>query len=163
MIPLCCKIIQAISMFNALPNMHFSTHLHAGVDFNTSVFDLSFGKSEELIRMSFSTNSDSRSELTEGFLCYLEVIEDQLHPRDVGRIDFFNQLVLVQILDNDGKNVWTLVPVIVKTYIARKVVNLAYGQGGLKLEINIPLQHILAKSKGGLIIEGGVSSSEYGT
>ena len=45
----------------------------------------------------------------------------------------------------------------------RKAVNLAYGQGGLKLEINIPLQHILAKSKGGLIIEGGISSSEYGT
>ena len=41
--------------------------------------------------------------------------------------------------------------------------NLAYGQGGLKSEINIPLQHISAKSKGGLIIEGGVSSSEYGT
>ena len=45
----------------------------------------------------------------------------------------------------------------------RKAVNLAYGQGGLKLEINIPEQHILAKSKGGLIIEGGVISSEYGT
>ena len=45
----------------------------------------------------------------------------------------------------------------------RKAVNLAYGQGGLKLEINIPPQHILAKSNGGLIIEGGVSSSEYGT
>ena len=45
----------------------------------------------------------------------------------------------------------------------RKVVNLAYGQGEFKLEINIPLQHILAKSKGGIIIEGGVSSSEYGT
>ena len=44
----------------------------------------------------------------------------------------------------------------------RKAVNLAYGQGGLKLEINIPPQHILAKSKGGLIFEGGVSSSEYG-
>ena len=44
----------------------------------------------------------------------------------------------------------------------RKAVNLAYGQGGLKLEINIPPQHILAKSKGRLIIEGGVSSSEYG-
>ena len=44
----------------------------------------------------------------------------------------------------------------------RKAVNLAYGQGGLKLEINIPLQHISAKSKGGLIIEGGVISSEYG-
>jgi len=28
-------------------------------------------------------------------------------------------------------------------------VNLAYGQGGLKLQINIPPQHILAKSKGG--------------
>ena len=41
--------------------------------------------------------------------------------------------------------------------------NLAYGQGGLKLEINIPPQHISAKSKEGLIIEGGVSSSEYGT
>ena len=36
-------------------------------------------------------------------------------------------------------------------------------KGGLKLEINIPPQHISAKSKGGLIIEGGVSSSEYGT
>ena len=34
--------------------------------------------------------------------------------------------------------------------------------GGLKLEINIPPRHISAKSKGGLIIEGGVSSSEYG-
>ena len=52
----------------------------------------------------------------------------------------------------------------------RKAVNLAYGQGGLKLEINIPPQHILTKSKGGggggggvLIIEGGVSSSEYGS
>jgi len=44
----------------------------------------------------------------------------------------------------------------------RKAVNLAYGQGGLKLEINIPPQHILAKSKRGLIIEGGVTSSEYG-
>ena len=44
----------------------------------------------------------------------------------------------------------------------RKAVNLAYGQGGLKLEINIPRQHILAKSKGGLIIKGCVSSSEYG-
>ena len=48
----------------------------------------------------------------------------------------------------------------------RKAVNLAYGQGGLKLEINIPpqhiLAHILAKSKGVLIFEGGVSSSEYG-
>ena len=33
-------------------------------------------------------------------------------------------------------------------------------KGGL--EINIPPQHILAKSKGGFIIEGGVSSSEYG-
>ena len=44
----------------------------------------------------------------------------------------------------------------------RKAVNLAYGQGGLKLEINIPPQHISAKSKGGLIIEGGVRSSECG-
>ena len=43
-----------------------------------------------------------------------------------------------------------------------KAVNLAYGQGGLKLEMNIPPQHIFAKSKGGLIIKGGVSSSEYG-
>jgi len=45
----------------------------------------------------------------------------------------------------------------------RKAVNLVYGEGGLKLEINIPLQHILAKSKGGLIIKRGVSSSEFGT
>ena len=31
-----------------------------------------------------------------------------------------------------------------------------YGQGGHKLEINIPPQQICANSKGGLIIEGGV-------
>ena len=37
-----------------------------------------------------------------------------------------------------------------------------YGQGGLKLEINIPSQQIHAKRKGGLINEGGVISSEYG-
>ena len=34
--------------------------------------------------------------------------------------------------------------------------------GGLKLEINIPLQRIRAEWKGGLINEGGVISSEYG-
>ena len=37
------------------------------------------------------------------------------------------------------------------------------GGGGLKLEINIPSQRIRAKWKGGLINEGGVISSEYGT
>ena len=36
-----------------------------------------------------------------------------------------------------------------------------YGQGGRKLEINMPLQQIYANSKGGLIIEGGTMSSEY--
>ena len=35
--------------------------------------------------------------------------------------------------------------------------------GGLKLEINIPSQRIRAKRMGGLINEGGVISSEYGT
>ena len=35
--------------------------------------------------------------------------------------------------------------------------------GGLKLEINIPSQRIRAKWKGGLINEGGVISSDYGT
>ena len=35
--------------------------------------------------------------------------------------------------------------------------------GGLKLEINIPSQRIRAKWKGGLINEGGIISSEYGT
>ena len=32
---------------------------------------------------------------------------------------------------------------------------------GCKLETNIPLQQIYVKSKGGLIIEGGIMSSEY--
>ena len=37
-------------------------------------------------------------------------------------------------------------------------------EGGMhKLEINIPPQQIYAKSKEGLIIEGGVMLSEYGT
>ena len=37
------------------------------------------------------------------------------------------------------------------------------GGGGVKLEINIPSQRIRAKWNGGLINEGGVISSEYGT
>ena len=38
-----------------------------------------------------------------------------------------------------------------------------YGQGGHQFEINIHLQNIFANSRGGgLIIEGGVISSEYG-
>ena len=37
-----------------------------------------------------------------------------------------------------------------------------YGQGGHKLEMNIPQQQIFANSKGELIIEGGVISSQYG-
>ena len=37
------------------------------------------------------------------------------------------------------------------------------GRGGRKLEINIPQQQIHENSKGGLINEGGVISSEYGT
>ena len=109
------KLSQPFSNFYSPKNVHFS---HAGVDFNASVFERSFGKSEELIRMSFSTNNDSLPELTEGFLCYLEVMEDQLHPRDVGRIDFFNRLVLVRILDNDGKNEYAWLPVGVRTYVA---------------------------------------------
>ena len=35
------------------------------------------------------------------------------------------------------------------------------GRGGHKLEINIPQQQIHANSKGGLINEGGIMSSEY--
>ena len=42
--------------------------------------------------------------------------------------------------------------------LSRRV--LPYGRGGRKLEINIPLQQIYANSKGGLIIKGGVMSSE---
>ena len=38
-----------------------------------------------------------------------------------------------------------------------------YVRGGRKLEINIPPQQICAISKGGLIIEEGVMSSEYGS
>ena len=36
------------------------------------------------------------------------------------------------------------------------------GGGGCKLEINIPPHQIYGNSRGGLIIEGGVMSSEYG-
>ena len=38
-----------------------------------------------------------------------------------------------------------------------------YGKGGHKLEVNILPQEIFENSKGELIIEGGVMSSEHGT
>ena len=37
----------------------------------------------------------------------------------------------------------------INTYEFSKAMNLAFGQGGLKLEINVPSQHILAESMGG--------------
>ena len=42
------------------------------------------------------------------------------------------------------------------------LLNFQVCEGGRKLEVNIPPQQIYIKSKGGLIIEGGVMSSEYG-
>jgi len=65
----------------------------AGSDFNVTVFDFSFvgGAAPETIEAAqFPAIDDTLPELTEGFLCYLEVVDSQLHPMDVGRIDFFN-------------------------------------------------------------------------
>ena len=78
----------------------------AGTDFNITVFDFSFvggGMPENISAAQFPAIDDTLPELEEGFLCYLEVVDSQLDPRDVGRIDFFNQLTLVRIQDNDGK------------------------------------------------------------
>ena len=46
--------------------------------------------------------------------------------------------------------------------IRRVLPLLLYGRGRRKLEINILPQQIYANSKGGLINEGGVMSSDYG-
>ena len=78
----------------------------AGTDFNITVFDFSFvggGTPENISAAQFPAIDDTLPELTEGFLCYLEVVDSQLDLRDVGRIDFFNRLTLVRIQDNDGK------------------------------------------------------------
>ena len=42
-------------------------------------------------------------------------------------------------------------------------VGVAEAEGRRKMEINVPSQQIHANSKGGLINEGGVMSSEYGS
>ena len=68
------------------------------------MFDFSFvgGAAPEIIAAArLPAIDDTLPELTEGFLYYLEVVNNQLHPRDVGRIDFFNQFTLVRIEDND--------------------------------------------------------------
>ena len=70
------------------------------------MFALSFvggGTPEIIPTTQFPAIDDTLPELTEGFLCYLEVVDSQLDPRDVGRIDFFNRLTLVRIQDNDSK------------------------------------------------------------
>ena len=62
----------------------------AGSDFNVTVFDFSFAKGgtpEIILASQFPAIDDTLPELTEGFLCYLEVVNSQLDPRDVGRID----------------------------------------------------------------------------
>ena len=94
-----------------LPHLSYFDHtkvycpyFHAGSDFNVTVFDFSFvgGAAPEIIAAArLPAIDDTLPELTEGFLYYLEVVNNQLHPRDVGRIDFFNQFTLVQIEDND--------------------------------------------------------------
>jgi len=76
----------------------------AGSDFNVTVFDFTFagGSTPEIILASqFPAIDDTLPELTEGFLCYLEVVNSSLDPRDRGRIDFFNRITLVRIQDND--------------------------------------------------------------
>ena len=76
----------------------------AGSDFNVTVFDFSFvggGAPEIIAATQFPAIDDTLPELREGFLYYLEVVNSQLHLRDVGRIDFFNRFTLVRIQDND--------------------------------------------------------------
>jgi len=53
------------------------------------------------LQLHFPAIDDTLPELTEGFIYYLVVVNSQLDPRDVGRIDFFNRFTLVQIQDND--------------------------------------------------------------
>jgi len=68
------------------------------------VFDFSFvgGAAPEIIAAAqLPAIDDTLPELTEGFLYYLEVVNSQLHPRDIGRIDFFNRFTLVRIQEND--------------------------------------------------------------
>ena len=53
------------------------------------------------LQLHFPAIDDTLPELTEGFIYYLVVVNSQLDPRDVGRIDFFNQFTSVRIQDND--------------------------------------------------------------
>ena len=76
----------------------------AGSEFNVTVFDFAFaggGAPEIILASQFPAIDDTLPELTEGFLCYLEVVNNQLDSRDMDRIDFFNQITLVRIQDND--------------------------------------------------------------
>ena len=69
----------------------------AGSDFNVTVFDFSFaggGAPDIIAAAKFPAIDDSLPELTEGFLYYLEVVNSQLHPRAVGRIDIFQPIYL---------------------------------------------------------------------
>ena len=68
------------------------------------MFDFSFvgGAAPEIIAAAqLPAIDDTLPELTEGFLYYLEVVNSQLHLRDVDRIDFFNRFTLVRIQEND--------------------------------------------------------------
>ena len=75
----------------------------AGSDFNLTVFDFTFaggGTPEIILASQFPAIEDTLPELTEGLLCYLEVVNNQLDSRDI-RIDFFNRITLVRVQDND--------------------------------------------------------------
>ena len=46
---------------------------------------------------------DETSEVTEGFVLYIDIDESTLDPRDANRISVVNSVVLVLITDNDSK------------------------------------------------------------
>jgi len=110
----CAEVQQIVDVRqHCLHNTYFKMYLScqtllslipAGSDFNVTVFDFSFvggGAPEIIAAAQLPAIDDTLPELTEGFLYYLEVVNSQLHPRDVGRIDFFNKFTLVRIQDDD--------------------------------------------------------------
>ena len=81
-----------------------------GSEFDSSVLTFTFraGLSIEEPRIVHGSTlpiDDSESESTEGFLLHVEIDERSLDMRDVGRVSIEESVILVSILDDNGKSI----------------------------------------------------------
>lgn len=77
--------------------MHHYFFVHTAFDYeavNKTIYDLTGGFSPSLMLDAYQ---DGEAEQLEGFVIYLEIVESELDPRDVGNVSLSRSVYLIRI------------------------------------------------------------------